>query len=386
MENRGVILAGLDPALEAKLRAALPELPVVPAPDSTPRRGAPSPLRAVAVVCVARDAESRFEQARELAGAGAHVIVVGPDRDADLILRALRTGAREYLGQDDIARIAHTIREQVNGTMGWDACRTILVFPAKGGVGSTTISTNLAGHLAREGHRVCLLDLDLTMGDTLAFLDLSGGHPISDVIANLNRMDRDLLETWQLKHKSGVHVLAQTEKLEDSGRVDGAGISRLLEFLRHHYDSIVIDGVHAFDDHAVAALDQANLILLVVSQEVPAVRRAQRCAALLRRLGHDANRVKLVVNRWTKSAEVSRDLVAQTVGLPVSATIASDYATVIHAINSGALLCEASPRSAVTKDIRSLLQLGQAESTVPTPHSASMLKRLFNPGVAHAHQ
>jgi pilus assembly protein CpaE len=306
--------------------------------------------------------------------------VIGPAKDPDLILRAMREGAREYLSQGEIDHLVATLREKLRPSAEAGQGTVVAVFPAKGGVGVTSIATNLAGALARSGDRVCLLDLDLTMGDALAFLDLSGGYSISDLLANMQRIDRALLDASVAHHRSGVYVLAQSEKMDEASRIDAASLSRLIQFLRQHYETIVLDGLRTFDDHAVAALDTCDHVLLVVSQEVPAVRSAQRCAAFLHRLGHDEARVKLVVNRYSKAAEVKNDLIADTVGLPVSATIASDYPLLVRAINRGSLLVEEAPRSQLAKDIESLMALAGRELS----GKKSLLRRFFNPRAAHA--
>jgi pilus assembly protein CpaE len=372
----------MDPASESALRAGLQDasfavLPGLTVDEKELRR---EPL-AMAVVSIAESREASFRLVRTLAGSGTRVVVVGPAKDADLILRAMREGAREYLVMGERDKLVRAVREQARPPQAAGLGTVTAVFPAKGGVGATSIAANLAGCLARRGDRVCLVDLDLAMGDVLAFLDLSGGYAISDVVANMARIDRDLLDASVLQHRSGIHVLAQTEKIEEVARIDPAGLSSLIHFLRRHYKAVILDGLRTLDDHAVAALDACDHILLVATQEVPAVRRAQRCASLLRRLGHEEARVRLIVNRYARTAEVRNDLIIDTVGLPVSATIGSDYPALIHAVNRGQLLVEAAPRSPLMKDIEALEALvGYRPKERP-----SLLKRLFaQKAVGHA--
>jgi pilus assembly protein CpaE len=220
------------------------------------------------------------------------------------------------------------------------------------------------------------------MGDDLAFLDLTGGAAISDVIANMRRLDRDLLEASVLRHRSGVHVIAQTEKMEEAAQIEAASLTNLIHFLRQHYKAVILDGLRTFDDHTVAALDAADQIILVVTQEVPAVRRAHRCVSFLHRLGHDDGRVKLIVNRHAKSAEIADELLSETVGLPIAATLSSDYPSLVRAINRGLLLLDAAPRSTLTKDVERLQAL--LGPPAPQEQKRSLLKRLFTKAAAHA--
>ena len=381
MEQKTILMAGVEAATEALLRSTLKDVQLTRLAEGALGREEPADLQALAaVVSVLERREDSFALVRVLAAAGTHVVVLGPARDPDLILRSMREGAREYLAGDETEKLVDTLREQLLPRNEGGLGSVVAVFPAKGGVGVTSVATNLAGALSRYGSRVCLLDLDLAMGDALAFLDLSGGYTISDLIANMQRMDSQLLDASVARHRSGVFVLAQNEKMDEASRIDATSLSRLIYFLRQHYQTIVLDGLRTFDDHAVAALDTCDHTLLLVTQEVPAVRRAQRCAAFLNRLGHDEARVRLVVNRYSKAAEVKNELIADTIGLPVSATLASDYPLLIRAINRGSLLVEEAPRSQLAKDIESLMPLAGRELA----GKPSLLKRFFNAKAAHA--
>jgi pilus assembly protein CpaE len=312
------------------------------------------------------------------------VLVLGPAKDPDLILRAMREGAKEFALAADDEEIARALREQVKPPRVADAGRIYAVFPAKGGVGGTTLATNLAGVLQRGGERTCLVDLNLNMGDVLAFLDLPGGYSISDVIANMRRLDRGLLDSTLLRHSSGVNVLAQSHRLEESDRVEPALLSSVLAFLRQHFRATVLDGLRSFDDVSVAAVDASDLIVLVVTQEVPAVRDARRCVELFRRLGA-REKLRLVVNRFRKEVEITPAVIAENVGLPVSATVANDYPAVIRAINRGQMLSEDSPRSPVTKDVEQLVGvLGHGAAAAQAGEKPSLLRRFFTARTSHA--
>ena len=185
-------------------------------------------------------------------------------------------------------------------------------------MGATSLATHLAGALARQGRRVCLVDLDLELGDVLSFLDLKGAYTLADVAANAHRLDRELLDASVPRHASGVWVLSQCDAVADGERLDPGAVAGVLRFLRRHYDHVIIDGLRDFGDLALAALDLAARILLVVTQEVPAVRSAQRCAAYFRQLGYDGDRVLLLVNRTRRARPSPGRSIEETVGIPVA--------------------------------------------------------------------
>ena len=258
----------------------------------------------------------------------------------------------------------------------------ITVFPAKGGVGSTMIATNLAGALQRKGMRVCLVDLDLHLGDVVSFMDIAGSYSISDLLSNLARLDRDLLETSITKHSSGVAVLAQSGRMEESEHIAPADIGKLLGILRKHYDRVIVDGVRGFDEMSLAALDASQVLLMVLTQDVPAVRNAQRCLELFGRLGYDQHKVKLILNRYQKASKITLEVVADTLKAPVAHTITNDFVSIIDAINRGVLLVEAAPRARLTQDISDLVSVVSGESVAEKAAPKGFLRGLLSRRVA----
>jgi pilus assembly protein CpaE len=377
MSKRSILLAAAPSTAEAALRGEFrdAEFRVLSGRGRISREAIAELEALAAVVWIDDDVEPGFRLVRELDAAGVRVIVVGPRKDADLIIRAMREGAKEFVlaGEDDALRTA--LRDQVKPPRVSGLGAVCAVFPAKGGVGATTLATNLAGSLQCAGDRTCLLDLNLSMGDVLAFLDLSDGYSISDLVRNMGRTDRALLDATLLRHGSGVHVLAQSHRIEDADHVDASAIASLLGFLRQHYAAVVIDGLRSFDDLSVAAIDASDTVVLVLTQEVPAVRDAKRCVDLFRRLGCE-HKLRVVVNRFQRS-EIDRDVIADALGLPVSATVGNDYRSVVRCVNKGRLLLEEVPRVPLTRDVEALgALLGRGQ---PAPAEKRSLFHRFLP-------
>lgn len=377
MANGSILLADVPALTEVKLRTAMPAVEFSALPPGRHSAELLRSLGSVAVVSLTDDGESSFRLVRMLDGAGLRVIVLGPRKDADLILRAMREGAKEFVLAGDDEALKRVLRDHARPSRASGAGTIYAVFPSKGGVGATTVATNLAGALQAKGERTCLVDLNLNMGDVLAFLDLAGGYSIADVIGNMGRLDRELLDATLLRHGSGIHVLAQSHRIEESDRVDAEGIAQALQFLRQHFGAVVLDGLRSFDDVSVAAVDASDQIVLLVSQEVPAVRDAKRCVGLFKRLGSEG-KLKLVVNRYQKVNEINLGVISETVGLPVAATIANDYPAVIRAVNKGVLLRDDSSRGPVGRDIDELVKtIGHAKSEAAPREKRSLFKKLL---------
>jgi pilus assembly protein CpaE len=304
--------------------------------------------------------------------------VLGAAKDPDLLREALRAGARDFLAPGEEGELAAKLSTMLQDSGEFQLAQVTAFFPAKGGMGATSLATHLAGALARQGRRVCLVDLDFELGDVLSFLDMKGAYTLADVAANAHRLDRDLLDASVPRHASGVWVLSQCDAVGDGERLDPGTMASVLRFLRRHYDHVVVDGLRDFGDLSFAALDLASRVVLVVTQEVPAVRSAQRCAAYFAQLGYDASRLLVLVNRFQKGSPITREVIEETVGLPVGAAVGNDFSGLSRSVNRGVLIWEESPRSPVARDVEALAaQLAPGRS--PAPASTSFLQKLFAP-------
>lgn len=385
MQKTTVLIVGADQTVEGNLRKALQNMAQIVTSAVRPEQVADEFRRVnpgVVLVAVSPQTPHNFGYIYNVTAAGGVVIVVSQTKDSDLILRAMRSGAREFVVDSDIDEIQMAVRAQAVDLESHPDGSVITVFPAKGGVGATMIATNLAGALQRRGLRVCLIDLDLHLGDVVSFMDIAGSYSIGDLLSNLARLDRDLLETSITKHSSGVAVLAHSGKMEEAEHIKPADIGKLLAVLRQHYDRVIVDGVRGFDEMALAALDASQVLLMVMTQDVPAIRNGQRCLELFGRLGYDQQKVKLILNRYQKASKITLEVIADTLKVPVAHTISNDFVSIIDAINRGVLLVEAAPRARLTQDIADLAPIVSGEAPVEKAAPKGFLRGLLSRRVA----
>jgi pilus assembly protein CpaE len=357
MSSPAVLILGADKEAELGFRRALADVAQI-----TCAVGAPDKVQdeyralgaQVVVVVAGPNREGAFAQIGALSQLGARVVVVGPSKDPDLILAAMRAGAREFVVASDAAELVRAVVAQARPTDSAAGGSLITVFPTRGGVGATTLGVNLAAALARRGGKICLVDFDLYLGDVLSFLDLPGTYSITDVISNMGRLDADLLDTSVNRHSSGVRVLAQSGKVEEAESVAPADVVNMLDFLRRHYSHLVIDGIAGFDELSLAVLDASQQIVMVLTQDVPSVRSAKRCLDLFRRLGYDDRKIRLVLNRHQRSSKLTPQVISDAVGMPVAHTVSNDFGSAIESINRGMVLQDLAPRSPLTRDIEAL--------------------------------
>lgn len=234
------------------------------------------------------------------------------------------------------------------------ASRMIAVFSPKGGTGGTMVACNLGGTLARIGKNVVLVDMDLQLGAVPVALNLRPERSIGEIMRTAEAADRGPLQTGLDRHSSGLCVLAQGDRIEELPEITTDRLPRLFDALGQSFPYVIVDGLRDFSDHAVATMDLAHLVLLVVTQDVPAVRAAARCLRIFRRLGYGPDRVRLIVNRYQKRAPVTLEAIQGALGQSVEAVIHNDFPLVEQSLNLGALVGDVKPTSRVARDLETI--------------------------------
>jgi len=238
--------------------------------------------------------------------------------------------------------------------------QVITVFGCRGGCGATTIAVNLAGALAAAGKDVCIVDLDVQLGDVLVTLDLEAAGTAS--LVNLTReaaaLDPSVLKRRLVRHAaSGAYVVSQAGRLEELDDTLPAKIPELLSILARTFDAVIIDGIDDFSELALAAIDAADVVALVVTQDVLAVRRARRVVDVCRQLEIGSDKLCAVLNRYRRGNKIDIDGVAGGLSTPVAATIVDDERTTTYAQTVGGMLHEVARGKRITRDLSALYGL-----------------------------
>lgn len=254
-----------------------------------------------------------------------------------------------------------------------------VMFGCRGGAGATTLAVNVGASLARAGKSVCILDMDLQLGDVFVALDLEANTSVAALAREAATIDGPALRRRLQRHDSGLYALSQTGRLEDVDPQLPERMPSLLTTLRNHFEVVIVDGVRDFDDYALAALDLADQIAMVLTQDVAAIRRASRVTRIFRQLGYSDRKLQLVLNRFTVKAPIREDEVERALGAPITARVRNDYRRMTDALNDGAVLCDVARGAGVANDVDDLakLLLGRELVTAPTAPKPGLLTGLF---------
>ena len=288
------------------------------------------------------------------------VIVLSPERSPEYLLQVMRSGVREVvptpLANGELKAAFARQFERVLARRGSARKGRVFAFlPAKGGSGSTFLSTNLAYALAERGQRVALIDLNLHFGDAALFLsEVRPAITIADLARDVSRLDPTFLESSMMEVAPNLRVLPAPDTPEGAMDVTPAAVERILSVARERFDFVLLDMGRLLDGAAVRALDQAEALYLTLQLTLPFIHDARRLLTLLATLGYAREKLHVIVNRWEKGGEITSADVQRALGTPVDLEVPNSFAAVAHAINHGVPILRSAPRDPVSKALLTL--------------------------------
>jgi pilus assembly protein CpaE len=297
------------------------------------------------------------------------VVMVRRRIDTAVLTDALRSGVREVVQERDLAglttavrrqrEIAARLREQVENPEGGESQvrggRVVTVFSAKGGCGKTTLATNLAAALADSKRgSVALLDLDLAFGDVAIALQLFPTHTIADAVPIGEDLDGPALLSLLTSHRSG--LLARVAPMEPSAAdtIDTALVVHIIDLLREEFDYVVIDTPPALDDNVLAAFDRSDVVALLATLDIPALKNLKLTLETLDLIGFSRDRLKIVLNRSDSKVGLALAEVEKTLKAPIVAQIPSSR-DVPASTNRGVAIVSDEPKNPVSLAISAFI-------------------------------
>jgi pilus assembly protein CpaE len=285
--------------------------------------------------------------------AGAREFLVKPFSSDELTASIRQVWSREKEKQGRYAPVTTTSQEISNGS--GEPASVVALFSPKGGVGRTTISVNLAVAAAQAGKRVALVDASFQFGDVGVLLNLNPRNKsIADLAGELQAGEAESLDTFMITHSSGVKVLLAPPSPEQAELIGPSAVKKVLKGLRASFDLVVVDCPSTFNEATLAVLDEADLILTLLTLEITSVKNMRLFLEVCEQLGYGPEKIRLVLNRADSTLGIRVADVEQSIGRKVDHTIVSDGRSVVYALNRGVPFFLSNREAQVSQDIQRL--------------------------------
>ena len=181
--------------------------------------------------------------------------------------------------------------------------KIITFFSTKGGVGKTTILTNVAVVLARTNMKVAVVDCDLQFGDTAIMFNLYPARTIASLIEEPPPWTAELVHGYMIRHEeTGVELLLSPSRPEYAEIVQVEHVEQALQLLHGLYDFILVDTVPMFRNIELSILDISDRIVVITTIDLAAIKDVKLCLDLLGNLNYTSEKVALVLNRARANA------------------------------------------------------------------------------------
>lgn len=302
------------------------------------------------------------------------VIMMSVQNEPDYLRRSMMAGAREFLAKPfSLDELVESIRHVYQ--MSQSSHRTVAVaethhqgspsssksrkaqivtlFSLKGGVGKSTVASNLAVAIRNQhpDKEIALLDGNLLHGDLGVILNATDNKTIADIVRNFQTLDCDLVTDILVTHSSGVKILLAPPDAQSGEQVTAEHMRQIIQHLHVMMDYIIVDTRPSFDEVTLSLLDHSDRILLLLTLELTAIKGAKQYLELSDLLGYDSDKISLVLNRATVASGIPVADVGGSLKGEIIAKLPDDPLLVLRAINEGVPFVQSSPGSALSLEI-----------------------------------
>jgi pilus assembly protein CpaE len=290
------------------------------------------------------------------------IVILSVQGDPNYMRRAMLAGARDFLtkppmvdelisairragkmAHDEKAKSSTRLQAQepaagMPGGMGSSAStgEVIIIYSPKGGVGCTTVATNLAIALHNDETPAVIVDGNLQFGDVAVMLNERSRNSIIDLAPRADELDPDVVENVLITHgDSGVRVLTAPSRPEYAENVSGDQFSKIINYLRQLYSYVIVDTSSSLTDVVLSAMDVSNLVILVVTQDIPSINNCRLFLDLSDVLDINRNNIVFIMNRYDKRISITPEKVGENLKQEIVAVLPTDEKAVVPSVNRG---------------------------------------------------
>ncbi|HEY5639743.1 MAG TPA: P-loop NTPase [Dehalococcoidia bacterium] len=285
-------------------------------------------------------------------------------RDPEAMRKSMLAGVSDFLAapvkDEDLVNSIYTVlaqEERRRQRMAGEADEpvaagsVITVFGAKGGIGKTTIATNVATALVQKTHQsAVLVDLDTRFGDVGILMDIPVERSIADLAVDEESITVEMVQDCLYQHNSGVYILPAPIRPTDWRNVHAGHIEKIVSTLTQSHDYVVLDTPGTFNDIVARALELASMVVLVATVDMASLKDTLLAIDMLRSWNFPQEKIKLVINATNEATNVQPQEVKRMLGREVFWSIPYDR-NISTATQLGMPVVLAKPQSKASESI-----------------------------------
>ena len=331
------------------------------------------------LVAIMPDTDPMYAQQVMLAGARA--FIAEPFTQVNLLSTLRRVRDLEARRSKSQSMEPMQVTEEVR------PLRTFTVFSPRGGVGCSTLATNLAIEIrAESGESVLLVDGKLFFGHLDVMLNIRARNTIADLVPHANLLDPGLIGDVVVKHASGIDVLLSPNDVQVAQGMRAEELYNIVTGIKKAYGYVIIDAGSALTENTVTMMDAADRILLVTTPDLVSLHDTSRFIQISRTLSYPPEKMLIILNRANLNGGVKPRDIESALRHEVYAQIPDDGPNVLRSLNRGIPLVMQYPRSPATQSIQrlagTLADMGSAErSGAAVSKSTARKKKKTKSGV-----
>jgi len=229
---------------------------------------------------------------------------------------------------------------------------TFTIFSPKGGVGTTTIATNLAISLHKTlKEDVLVIDGKHLFGHIALYYNLSTGNSITDLIVHAGNLDERLIKQVVVRHTSGIHVLPSPKSIVEAQGIKPEDLFKVIQSLQMVFPNIIIDGGNNLNENTVTYMDSSNKILLVLNPDIASLRDVRLFMEISATLSYPKDKTLLILNLAGRKADVKAEEIENILKMKIFGKIPADDNLALSSLNEGVPILLKKPRHPISKAI-----------------------------------
>jgi pilus assembly protein CpaE len=255
--------------------------------------------------------------------------------------------------------------------------KMVVICSAKGGVGKTTLAVNLAIALHKKKLQIALMDGDFQFGDVNVAMDIESSFSISDVAERFEKLDSFSLNNYLFKHTSGVRILQAPERPELADLITPEIINEVTDFILEDYHYLIVDTGVGLNDQTLALIEKADVILLMTTLELIAIKNTKRMLQILQTLEMD-KKVNIVLNRSTMESIIQVDQVPQILQMEHIYSIPNNFQVASKSLNLGIPFVINQPSCDLAKAIFKIAQHLDSNEPMALQKKQTILEKMLS--------